>query len=888
MAKKKNAELGRLNVSDVEESSEWKRWGPYLAERGWGTVREDYSPDGDAWNFLTHDMSRSKAYRWGEDGLGGICDYYQTMIFSFAFWNGKDPILKEKLFGLTPYEGNHGEDVKECYYYLDATPSHSYLKFLYKYPHSAFPYGELVEKNKGRGLSDREFELYDTQAFHENRYFDIFIEYAKESETDICVKLQICNRGPESASIHILPHLWYRNEWGWKDKVGVIPEISIDSNRGGVASLFADSSKLPQPANIVSQYQVPSLYLYGSTPDEILFTNNETNNERLYGSHVKNITPYVKDAFHRYVIHKENATCPEKTGTKACFYYRAVEIPAMSSKEFFFRLSEKKLSDPLSDVKEIFAQRKMEADEFYDGIHGNNLSDDDRSIQRMAFAGMIWTKQFYMYNVRKWLSGDNPLFPPPPNRGKIRNGKWGHLYALDVFSMPDKWEYPWFAAWDLAFHAVSFSLIDTHFAKTQLRILLTHMYQHANGQIPAYEWGFSDLNPPVQGWALWRLYEAEQKKTGKGDYYFLHWGFLKLLHNFDWWVNKVDKLGNNFFEGGFLGLDNISVIDRSRPLKNGEVIEQSDATGWMGFYSLVLMRISLELAKKDPVYEGIALICFEQFVYIASTMHEKNRMWDEADGFFYDIILHPDETVSPLKIRSFVGIIPFYSLFAIDEEQLKKFPRFYERLTHFSKHNPDLVDRCLTRVETGKTTNLLFTMMNMSQIKMVLAKVFDSSEFLSDFGLRSLSKYHKDHPYSFGDGYVSYEPGESLEKIKGGNSNWRGPIWLPTNYLFLDALEKLKNCMGSDYQIPMSDGTSKSLDELSELLKNRLVGIFRKDAEGKRAVHGEYIPYSGDPHWKDLILFYEHYHGDTGRGLGASHQTGWSGLIANVIDRLQR
>ena len=886
MVRKKTQEHIRLEGASLEEIPLWKKWGPYVSDRAWGTVREDYSADGDAWNFLTHDMARSKTYRWGEDGIAGFCDYYQTMVFSFAFWNGKDPILKERFFGLTPNEANHGEDVKELYYYLDATPTHSYLKFLYKYPQMEFPYSELIDKNKARCEKDREFELYDTKAFENNRYFDVFVEYAKNSETDICVKLVVHNRGPESAHIHILPHLWYRNGWSWKDHTGVIPEINIEYQKGGVACLYADSTKLPPPANIALDYKSPSLYLYGSSPDEILFTDNETHNEKLYGENVKSRSPFVKDAFHRYIIHGENITNPEKKGTKACFHYGPLEVRAGSSRTLLFRLSETPLENPLIDVEKIIASRLKEADDFYDAVQEKQMPDEDKKIQRQAFAGMIWSKQFYMYNVRKWLTGDNPHYPPPPNRGSIRNGRWGHIYALDIFSMPDKWEYPWFAAWDLAFHAITFSLVDMHFAKSQLRILLTHMYQNSNGQIPAYEWGFSDLNPPVQAWALWKLYEEEKHQTGSGDRYFLHWGFLKLMHNYDWWVNRVDKLGNNFFEGGFLGLDNISVIDRSVPLQGDGMIEQCDGTGWMGFYSLVLMRICLELAKEDLVYEGMATTFFEQFVHIANTVHEKNKMWDELDGFFYDIILHPNGDVQRLKIRSFVGIIPFYSLFAVEEKELEKFQKFYHRLKLFSGHNPDLIDRCLTRVQNGDKKEVLFTMMDLSQIKKVLKKAFDPEEFFSEHGLRSLSKYHEKYPMEFWGRKVCYEPAESLEKIKGGNSNWRGPIWLPTNYLFLNSLDKLCNCLGPDYEISMEDGSTKKLGDLKHELKERLASLFRQGSDGARPIHGELTLYRDDPHFKELILFYEHYHGDSGRGLGASHQTGWSGLIANIIHLL--
>ncbi|NDD58308.1 MAG: glucosidase [Chlamydiae bacterium] len=884
---KKTQEQLRLDQTLEDLIPDWKKWGPYVSERSWGTVREDYSSSGDAWNYLTHDMARSKAYRWGEDGIAGICDYYQTMVFAFAFWNGKDPILKERLFGLTPFEGNHGEDVKECYYYLDATPTNSYLKYLYKYPHESFPYESLVENNKKRSTLDREFEITDTGVFDHGNYFDIFIEYAKVDTQDICVKVEICNRGENEATIHLLPHLWYRNQWSWKEVRGVVPEISVESSREGISVIFANSAKLPKPAKVISNYLVPSMYLYGKTPDEILFTDNETHNEKLYGSSSRSLSPFVKDAFHRYVIHKEAATNPEKKGTKASFHYGPISIPGKSSKVFYFRLSDSPIqSDPLLEAAQIIARRKQEADEFYDQIQGHITSAEDKKIQRLAWSGMIWTKQFYYYNVQKWLQGDNPHCPPPAGRGEIRNGRWSHIYAIDVFSMPDKWEYPWFAAWDLAFHAMTFALVDSFFAKNQMRILLTHMYQHSNGQIPAYEWGFSDLNPPVQAWALFRIFDKERSMGKKPDKYFLQWGFLKLMHNYDWWLNRVDRSGNNLFEGGFLGLDNISIIDRSNPLSHGEVMQQSDATGWMGFYSLVLMRICLELAKEQPVYEGMATVFFEQFVYISNTMHDERQMWDEQDGFFYDLIVYPDGRREKLKIRSFVGIIPIYSLFALDEEDILKFEKFFSRMKDFSNHNKELVERCLTKVCYMETPKFLFTMMSLDQMKRVLMRVFDPEEFLSEYGIRSISKYHQDHPLEFQGMKVTYEPGESLERIKGGNSNWRGPIWFPTNFLLIDALEKLSKCVGNAYTIPMSDGSFQTLGDLKTILKTRLIRIFRSLQDGTHPVHGDNSIYKKDPFFKDLILFYEHYHGDTGRGLGASHQTGWSGLVANVIDLL--
>ncbi len=861
----------------------WRKWGGYVSERSWGSVREDYSANGDAWSYLSHDMARSKAYRWGEDGIAGYCDYFQTLVFSCAFWNGKDPILKERLFGLTPYEGNHGEDVKECYYYLDATPTHSYLRYLYKYPIEAFPYERLVEENKRRAVRDREFELTDTGVFDAGSYFDICIEYAKAEEEDTCIRIQIDNRGEKSASIHVLPQLWFRNTWSWKETLGALPSISVHEETKSYSSLYASAKESPHPPQIQEEYTFFPMYLYGQSPNDLWFTHNETHNEKVWNTESR--TPFVKDAFHRHLIQKEECINRGREGTKACFYYGPIEIAAHGSHTIYLRLTKVEQKDPFADKDAIFALRKKETDDFYQEVHSPHSSKEDKTTQRTAFAGMIWTEQFYMFDVKRWLHGDDPLHRPPINRANIRNGKWKHLFAYDVLSMPDKWEYPWFAAWDLCFHAVCFSSIDSAFAKKQLLTLLTTFYQNASGQIPAYEWGFSDLNPPVQAWAFWKVYEEEKRQTGKGDHGFLLRGFLKLLHNFTWWVNRVDSLGNNVFEGGFLGLDNISVVDRSKPLPDGGMIEQCDGTGWMGFFSLLLMRIALELAKEEPEFEPVATVFLEEFLYIGNTIHKTNDMWDEEDGFFYDVILYPNGEKKRLKIRSFVGIIPFYSLIFMEEEELKSFPKFYKRFTSLLVHDKHMVERSLLQIHPkGKKEGYLFSLMNMDQMKKVLTKVFDPSEFFSDYGLRSVSKYHEKHPLIFENYTVGYEPAESLEKIKGGNSNWRGPIWIPTNFLFLNALECLSNHLGDDFVITLPGGSSATCEVLRKELENHLVNIFRKDGSGRRPVHGGCPLY--DKQWSDLVLFYEHYHGDTGRGLGASHQTGWSGLIANIIQNL--
>ena len=876
LLKRKTEEQKRLALQGDAPIPPWKKWGAYLSERSWGTVREDYSADGDAWKYVTHEMSRSKAYRWGEDGLAGISDHFQNMAFAFAFWNGKDPILKERLFGLNPYEGNHGEDVKECYYYLDATPTQSYLKYLYKYPQEEFPYEQLLEENKKRSALDREFELCDTGIFDQGKYFDVFIEYAKADVEDICIKVEVFNRSEKPASLHILPHLWFRNRWSWGDERLENPVLSLQEQRGGVSAVFADTTNCLQPMRTSFPYETSSMYLYGKTPEEVLFTHNETHNEKVWGVNVKSHCPYVKDAFHRYIIHGEECVLRNE-GSKCCFHYGPIEIKPDKPYTLLLRLSSKQLNNPLEEVESFIALRKKEADVFYEAIQRPSLSLDDKKIQREALSGMIWSQQLYIYDVKQWLKGDNHKLPPPKNRGEIRNGKWSQLYACDVLSMPDKWEYPWFASWDLAFQAVAISLVDLTSAKNQMTLLLEHWFQHVNGQIPAYEWNFSDLNPPVQAWGFWRIYEQEKRARGKGDRNFLLFGFLKLVENFSWWVNKVDRFGNNFFEGGFLGLDNISVLDRSVPLPGGGVIEQSDATGWMGFYSLLMIKIALELAIEEPLYETLATNFFEHFIYISRTIHETHDMWDEEDGFFYDVILKPDGTREKLKIRSFVGVIPFYSLTFFEEADLKSHTFFYERFLKFREYNQVDVDRCV--VKTG--SKMMFSLMDVEQIQKVLTKVFDPEEFFSEHGLRSVSKFHEKHPLYFGDSFVGYEPGESIERIKGGNSNWRGPIWFPTNYLVLESLTRLMECLGNDFRVG-----DQSLEECLKKLKVALVTPFRKNAEGFRPIHGDCKLYREDPFWKDLLLFYEHYHGDTGRGLGASHQTGWSGLVANIIQHL--
>jgi hypothetical protein len=885
----KTKEQVRIETALHEKVPPWRKWGAYVSDRAWGTVREDYSANGDAWNYVTHDMSRSKAYRWGEDGIAGWCDFYQTLVFSIALWNGKDPILKERFFGLNPYEGNHGEDVKEYYYYLDATPTHSYMKFLYRYPQNAYPYQQLVDENRKRTTRDREFELIDTGIFSNQAFFDVVVEYAKADIEDVCIRIEIFNRGEKDASISLLPQLWFRNRWSWSKKWADEPEIQEGPYASQFQTLYADPKELPAPDWLSADYPFSPMYLIGAPADELLFTNNETHVERLYGQGAKSNTPYVKDAFHRYVIHKEKSVNPGKKGTKACFFYSDVEIPAKKSKVFHFRLCVKLMKNPLDAVEGIVALRKKEADEFYDSIQPKNASPDIKQIQRQAIAGTLWSTQFYFYDVKKWQDGDDPAAPPPPSRYDLRNSHWRHLHSHNILVMPDKWEYPWFASWDSAFHAVVLSLVDLPFAKYHMAVFLEHKYQHPNGQIPAYEWGFSEANPPVQAWAVWAIYQKEKKETKFADSDFLEFCFLKLMDNFNWWVNKVDHLGNNVFEGGFLGLDNISILDRSKPLADGGYFEESDGTGWMGFYSLTMMRMALELAKQKPLFQKIAMVYLEHFISIANAMQGTTRarpvdLWNDEDGFFYDMLCHEDGTHRCLEVRSFVGLIPFFSMEFFEEEELQQFPDFYEHFQLYTAHFHKMVGRCLTEYHVDGKKRYLFSLMTIEQMRRVLEKTWDPDEFLSPHGLRSLSKFHEEHPFVMDEICVGYEPGESLEKIKGGNSNWRGPIWMPVNFLFIRALKRLSETVGPDFQIKV-DSKEVPLTEIIDGLRRRLISLFQKDSLGKRPIYHD-MPGFQEPIWNDLIQFFEHYHGDTGRGLGASHQTGWSALVAYLIQEL--
>ena len=868
----------------------WRRWGPYVSERSWGTVREDYSPNGAAWDFLSHDAARSKAYRWGEDGMAAICDRYQLLVFSVALWNGKDPILKERAFGLTPGEGNHGEDVKEYYFYLDSTPTHSYMKYLYKYPQAKYPYEWLLDENRKRGGRGFEFELLDTGIFDENRYFDVFVEYGKANAEDLRVRIEAVNRGPDAAPLHIVPHLWFRNTWGWSDPRSATPVIADGPAAEGAISLLADDGPGERLKNLPFEYELGKRYLYAQADGRPLFTDNETNAQRLFG--IPSANQYFKDAFHRAIVNGEQeAVNPNRTGTRSCVHYEYV-VPAGGSVVVRLRLTPEQLKAPLGDVDQIVAQRRAEADEFYAAIHPPKATADEKSIQRQAFAGLLWTKQAYLFDVNAWFDGDNPKYPPPGSRTLIRNRHWRHLNSMRVLSMPDKWEYPWFAAWDLAFHTVPFALIDPEFAKEQLFLMLFEQFQHPSGQIPAYEWEFSDLNPPVHAWAVWRVYNMDKSRTGKGDREFLEKCFHKLLINFAWWVNKVDSSGNNVFEGGFLGLDNITVIDRSEKLPGGAVLEQSDATGWMGMFCLNLMRIALELAGENKAYESLALKFFEHYIYIGGAMKNmggrKYSLWDEDDGFFYDVLHYPDGSFNKFRVRSLVGIIPLYAAETLRLDDIENFQEFKTNFLWFVRNRKELTDSCCHYIERKRQYEL--TIADEHQLRRLLERLLSPEEFLSDFGIRSLSKYHGEHPFVFGQSEVRYDPAESDNKIKGGNSNWRGPIWFPTTFLIIESLRTLGAGYGEDFKLSIPGGArgERNLLEMAGEIANRMIGIFTRNEHGRRPVYGGTTKFQEDPHWKDLILFYEFYHGDNGAGLGASHQTGWTGLVAALIEDWRR
>jgi hypothetical protein len=889
-----NPEIKRLDEqkrkSDVpKDVPEWEKWGPFVSERGWGSVREDYSADGDAWNYFPHDDARKRAYRRCEDGIAAISDRFQVLLFGPAFWNGVDPILKERLFGLNCYEGNHGEDVKEIYYYLDATPSHSYLKYLYKYPQQAYPYDRLVEVNQHRSPKEREFELIDTGIFDENRYFDIFVEYAKADVEDICIKIEAFNRGPAAAPLHILPQLWFRNQWAWGPKRLKEPEIAIEP--GDVLCLYADDKNLRSPRYLLFDYHIGRRYLYATSGATPLFTHNDTNRKAIWNQ--PNDTPYVKDAFHRYVIEKEiKAVNPTGMGSKAALHYFFPAVAPGKSVVIELRFTNQKMKGPLKDVESIIAERKKEADQFYEGVHPSKATAEEKAIQRQALAGMIWNKQVYIYDVGAWLQGDNPKDPPPESHKWIRNFHWRHIISYRIFSMPDKWEFPWFAAWDLTFHTLAFSLIDLEFSKHQLWLLLFDQFQHPNGAIPAYEWEFSDVNPPVQAWAVLKMFECEKKKFGKEDYAYLEKCFHKLLLNFSWWINKVDNLGNNIFEGGFLGMDNIGFADRSQTLPPDYLLDQADGAGWISLLCLNLMRIALTLAKNNPIYEDLGIKFFQHFLYVTAAMRKgywrPYDMWNEEDGFFYSHMRFPDGHTEEIKVRSLVGLIPFFACDVWDEDELKKFPAFYNAYQWIVEKRGDLVSKCIQAIPHGSGSHHLLGLLSAHEIQRFLTNIWDPNEFRSDYGLRSVSKYHEKHPVKMHGHSLCYEPGEAKEKIKGGNSNWRGPVWFPINYFLIDTLTRIGEVFKDNIKIQVGDEPPVTISEMAESFSERLLNIFKRDAKGNRPVFGDYEKFQKDPEFKDHILFHEHFHGDNGRGLGASHQNGWTGLIANLIESLRK
>jgi hypothetical protein len=889
------AEHVRLEEAQTKKVP-WRKWGPYLSERQWGTVREDYSENGNAWDYFSHDQARSRTYRWGEDGLAGISDDHQRLCFALALWNGKDPILKERLFGLTNSESNHGEDVKEYYFYLDSTPTHSYMKYLYKYPQAAYPYSLLVDTSRKRSRQEFEYELLDTGVFDDDRYFDVFVEYAKESPEDLLIQISVYNRGREPAELHILPTLWFRNQWSWQPGLQR-PSLQQIAGPRNMSVVKANDDKLGERF----------LYCEGDVP--LLFTENETNNQRIFG--VPNQTPYVKDGINSYIVHSdEGAINPEKTGTKVAAHYHLCVKPGESrvvrlrlsppeSDQGSFELDQASVSkklkaagDPFSDFDDVMEIRHKEADEFYDALIPHSLNADKANVMRQALAGMLWSKQFYHYDVDKWLEerGSDPF---KENRKQApRNDHWHHMYNGDVISMPDKWEYPWYAAWDLAFHVIALTLVDPDFGKGQLKLMLKERYMHPNGQIPAYEWNFGDVNPPVHAWSTYFTYRLEKAQRGKGDTEWLKSSFQKLLLNFTWWVNRKDRSGRNVFEGGFLGLDNIGVFDRSAPLPTGGYLEQADGTAWMALFCQNMLEIAVELAFSDLDYADMTVKFFEHFLWIASSMAQmggQTGMWDEEDGFFYDVLRLPDGSAQRLKVRSMVGLLPLCAATVYDGELLKKYPELAEHIGWFLQARPEIVASIHDPRKVGVAGRRLGAILDETKLRRVLAKMLDEKEFLSEFGLRSLSRYHAEHPYVMQVGghefRVAYLPAESDTGMFGGNSNWRGPIWMPVNALIIRALLNYYAFYGNEFTVecPTGSGRHMNLYQVAEEITRRATNIFLRNKDGRRPVYGGTRKFQEDPHWRDLVLFYEYFHGDNGAGLGASHQTGWTGIIARAI-----
>jgi hypothetical protein len=880
---------GRRLQESRERTAYWKRWGPYLSERAWGTVREDYSADGSAWTYFPHDHARSRAYRWNEDGIAGISDRHQQICFALALWNGRDPILKERLYGLSGPEGNHGEDVKEYYFYLDSTPTHSYMKYLYKYPQAAFPYAELIERNRPQERSTAEYELMDTGVFDEDRYFDVFVEYAKAGVEDILIRISATNRGPDRAELQLLPTVWFRNRWSWG-----YDEARPELRRGAVNN--RDGARVALIELGHEYYQRRLLYCEGAP--ELLFTENETNNHRLFGA--ENRQPFVKDAFHEYVVGgAKGAVNPEGVGTKAAARY-VMQINPGETATIRLRFLPADEAPALArvfgeDFERVFEERLGEADEFYEGVIPQHLSGDARRVMRQSFAGMLWSKQFYHYVVEQWLEGDPATPEPPQARWNGRNHDWLHLYNADIISMPDKWEYPWYAAWDLAFHCVPLALIDPDFAKEQLVLMLREWYMHPNGQIPAYEWALGDVNPPVHAWAAWRVYKIEEKLRGAGDRIFLERVFHKLLLNFTWWVNRKDIEGNNIFEGGFLGLDNIGVFDRSSQLPDGSFIEQSDGTSWMAMYTLNLLAIALELARTDPAYEDVASKFWEHFIFIAHAMNNIGRdnveLWDEEDGFYYDVLHTREGHHIPMRVHSMVGLIPLFAVETLEPEMLESLPGFRRRMEWFIHNRPDLTGHVASMETPGREQRRLLSVVNQRRLRRVLERMLDEREFLSPYGIRALSRFHLENPYTLKiDGRehrVDYEPGDSTTELFGGNSNWRGPVWFPVNFLLIESLQKFHHYLGDDFKVecPTGSGQLMTLMEVAAELSRRLSHLFLRGEDGRRPAHGRTEKFQTDPHWRDLLLFYEYFHGEDGSGLGASHQTGWTGLVAKLLQQ---
>ena len=873
---------GTRLVLNQQNKGHWNRWGPFVAERAWGTVREDYSADGDAWNYFPHDHARSRAYRWNEDGIAGICDRHQYLCFALALWNGQDPFLKERMFGLSGPEGNHAEDVKEYFFYLDNTPTHSYMKYLYKYPHRAYPYEQLLEENRRRTRQDREFELVDTGIFDEGRYFDVVVEYAKAKAEDMLVRITATNRGPEAAKLQLLPTLWFRNTWSWgRDLRRPLAQRGPERS-DGVATIVA------------TQWELGEYILYCEAAGELMFTENETNSMRVFGTASE--SPFVKDAFHSYIVGGDRrAVNPAGSGTKAAAHYNTTVLPGQSV-IFHLRLAaafeQHLLEAPFADFDAIFEHRIDEANEFYSVVLPEKMPDDEKAIARQAYAGMLWTKQYYHYVVSDWLEGDPAEPPPPAEREQGRNHEWTHVFTRDVISMPDKWEFPWFASWDLGFHCITLAEVDPQYAKDQILLMMREWYMHPNGQVPAYEWDFGDVNPPILPLTARSVFEIERRRTGVADYDFLERVFQKMLLNFTWWVNRKDAMGKNIFQGGFLGMDNIGVFDRGN-LPKGYLLGQADGTSWMATFAKTMLATALMLAEKNPIYEDVASKFWEHFIYIANAMNSKDdperSLWDEEDGFFYDNLVSADGQRMPIRARTMVGFVPLFGAWTVPMDTFERHSSFQRRRQWFIDHRRSLVDSVGPMVVPGANNNLMLALVREDQLRRMLAYMLDENEFLSPYGVRSVSRYHLEHPLVLhidGQEYrLDYEPGESTTDLYGGNSNWRGPIWFPTNLLILHALEQYHSYYGDGFLVecPTGSGVKMNLLEVAGELTQRLTRIFTRDQNGRRPVFGDCELFNNDPHWRNLVPFYEYFHGDTGRGCGASHQTGWTGLVALML-----